>query len=87
MFENVLALLGTVGWIVVVGVILRLFGTTEGGAWSIVGGVARGVRSWAGSHRPSSAAGPPVSARPRSALVADRPQDRPEIEELDGGTS
>ena len=45
------ALLLTAGWVVVVAVILVLFGRTAGGAWSIAGGLARGVRSWADPRR------------------------------------
>ena len=50
------ALLLTAGWIVLVVLILMLFGRTAGGAWSIAGSVARGVREWAGSR--------PVDRRP-----------------------
>jgi hypothetical protein len=55
MSDQVLALLSTAGWVVLVGVILALFGTTEGGAWSIAGSVARGVRDWAGNRAETSA--------------------------------
>jgi hypothetical protein len=50
MTDQVLALLATAGWILLVGVILALFGTTSGGAWSIAGSVARGVTEWVGSR-------------------------------------
>lgn len=55
MSDQVLALLTTAGWVVLVGVILALFGSTEGGAWSIAGSVARGVRDWAGTRGDTSA--------------------------------
>jgi hypothetical protein len=45
------ALLLTAGWVVLVALILVLFGRTAGGAWSIAGGLARGVRSWADARR------------------------------------
>ena len=61
MDDQVLALLGTAGWVLLVGVILALFGTTEGGAWSIAGGVARGVRDWAASRGEPSPATSPVA--------------------------
>ena len=71
--DQMLALLATAGWIVLVAVILELFGTTSGGAWSIAGGVARGVTEWAGGHvhasatRDAASDGPtahPLSASP-----------------------
>ena len=72
------ALLLTAAWVVVVSVILALFGRTAGGAWSIAGGVARGVRDWAG-HR--------VDRAPSTPTVASAPSARPsassaEVEEL-----
>jgi hypothetical protein len=57
------ALLLTAAWVVVVAVILALFGRTAGGAWSIAGTVARGVRDWAGSG-PTSASGPRATSSP-----------------------
>jgi hypothetical protein len=40
------ALLSTGAWAAVTIGLIVAFGRTEGGAWSIVGGVARGVRDW-----------------------------------------
>ena len=67
------ALVLTAGWIVLVAVILVLFGRTAGGAWSIAGGVVRGVRSWA-SQRPEP---PSVATAPRAA-----PSPAAELEDL-----
>ena len=60
------ALLLTAGWVVLVILILALFGGTAGGAWSIAGGLARGLREWAGAHGPDTgrAPGPPEDASP-----------------------
>jgi hypothetical protein len=63
------ALLLTAGWVVLVLVILVLFGRTVGGAWSIAGGVARGVREWRGQptepprRSPARTSEAPASAR------------------------
>ena len=59
------ALVLTAGWVVLVGLILVLFGRTVGGAWSIAGGVARGVRDWAGQRREAPVGTSPVVG-PRS---------------------
>lgn len=40
------ALLSTGAWAAITIALIVAFGRTEGGAWSIVGGVARGVRDW-----------------------------------------
>lgn len=40
------ALLSTGAWAAMTIGLIVAFGRTEGGAWSIVGGVARGVRDW-----------------------------------------
>ena len=66
--DQVLALLATAGWIVLVAVILALFGTTSGGAWSIAGSVARGVRDWSGhedARADTASVTPPTSTAPR----------------------
>jgi len=45
------ALLSTGAWAAVTIGLIIAFGRTEGGAWSIVGGVARGVRDWSRERR------------------------------------
>jgi hypothetical protein len=40
------ALISTGAWAAITVALIVAFGRTEGGAWSIVGGVARGVRDW-----------------------------------------
>lgn len=50
------AMLATAAWVVLVFTILALFGSTSGGAWSIAGSVARGVRDWSGGHAAADAA-------------------------------
>jgi hypothetical protein len=68
------ALVLTAAWVVVVSVILALFGRTAGGAWSIAGGVARGVRDWAG-HRADR-------PRPTSPKSSPSPAPQAEVEDL-----
>jgi hypothetical protein len=51
------ALLSTGAWAAITIALIVAFGRTEGGAWSIVGGVARGVRDWSRER---------LAARPRS---------------------
>lgn len=70
------ALLMTAGWVVLVGIILVLFGRTAGGAWSIAGGVARGVRSWAAPDRVEPRLATRSPASPASS------SDRAEVDEL-----
>jgi hypothetical protein len=77
-----MALLGTVAWILVVVVLLGLFGTTDGGAWSIAGGVARGVRDWAGGDGRAASAAPGAAAdtgvaSPETAAVTEELDDHP----------
>ena len=64
------ALLMTAGWVVLVGIILVLFGRTAGGAWSIAGGVVRGVRSWASQQAvpPRGATSPSAGPSPAAEL-------------------
>ena len=69
------ALLLTAAWVIVVSVILALFGRTAGGAWSIAGGVARGVRDWVGTRVDPR----PVSTSP---MAAASPTPRAEVEDL-----
>jgi hypothetical protein len=69
-------------WVAIVSAILVLFGRTAGGAWSIAGSVARGVRDWATNRAADRRV---VSTSPRSvgaAPPAARPSDRAELEEL-----
>ena len=49
--DSALAAISTLAWVALVGVIIGLFGREEGGAWSIAGGVARGVRDWSRGRR------------------------------------
>ena len=73
------ALLMTAGWVVLVGIILVLFGRTAGGAWSIAGGVARGVRSWAADRVEP----PPVTMSAAASQSAASSQSRAaDLEEL-----
>ncbi len=63
------ALLLTAAWVILVSVILALFGRTAGGAWSIAGGVARGVRSWASQRaEPRRVETSPRAAQPAAEL-------------------
>jgi hypothetical protein len=75
--DSLLAVLSTAGWVVLVGVLLALFGRTEGGAWSIAGTVARGVRDWAGRQGPALEHGA-AAARAESGAEPGTP----DIEEL-----
>ena len=72
-----LALLSTIVWILIVAVILGLFGTTSGGAWSIAGSVARGVRDWT-----SASQRVPLEASPRSAVSRLEPVEAADVVEL-----
>ena len=78
--DQMLALLATAGWIVVVAVILALFGTTSGGAWSIAGRVARGVTEWAGARAHASSTRDAASEGPTADPFATMPSA--ETEEL-----
>jgi hypothetical protein len=69
------ALLMTAGWVVLVVVILVLFGRTSGGAWSIAGTVARGVRDWAGTRSDASRPASPSSDSPASPSPTAAVQD------------
>ena len=74
------ALLSTGAWAVITIALIVAFGRSEGGAWSIVGGVARGVRDWSRdrlaarsrSSSPFSGQLPPmqIPSTPRPAPVA-----------------
>ena len=91
--DSTATLIMTLAWVALVGVLLGLFGRSEGGAWSIAGDVARGVRSWAGQRRTleaassgspsprSRATSPSTSPAPASPAAAS-PSDRAELEEL-----
>ncbi len=78
------ALVLTAGWVVLIAVILVLFGRTPGGAWSIAGSVARGVRDWAAnrSERPPS---PSPTRAPISPTAADATNPIPSAELDDFG--
>jgi hypothetical protein len=69
--DQILALLATAGWVLVVAVILGLFGTTSGGAWSLAGSVARGVTEWAGHRRDARVPRIPAGAAAETADTVD----------------
>jgi hypothetical protein len=79
------ALLSTGAWAAVTIGIVVAFGRTEGGAWSIVGGVARGVRDWSRERRarrtasssPFSGSLPPMRIPAVSAPASTRRSRRP----------
>jgi hypothetical protein len=69
-----LAMLGTLGWVVLVVILLVAFGTS-GFGWTILPGLVRGVRDWAAEQAGASGgAGEPgnarEAARPSPHLVA-----------------
>jgi hypothetical protein len=86
--DSILAVISTLGWVLIVGVLLGLFGRTEGGAWSIAGSVARGVRDWSTSRIPAR----PGTSSPGStaASAASSPKEEPvsspaaELDDLGG---
>jgi hypothetical protein len=51
MIDQVLSALSTLAWLVFTVSVVVLFGRSEGGGWSIAGGVARGVRDWSRERR------------------------------------
>jgi hypothetical protein len=74
------ALLSTGAWAAIVVGIIIAFGRTEGGGWSIAGGVARGVRDWSRerrAERSTSSSSSPSSGQLPPMAIPSMPAKRP----------
>jgi hypothetical protein len=73
--ESIYPLIATIGWFVLTIGLLVVFGRTEGGAWSIASGVARGIRDWSSARRRSPQ--PPSPQAPLVPLRLHEGKDHP----------